>query len=136
MAIFDFMNLPAWLQWVISTSLIVTALIGLIVGARRLWPVVTQFVETVNSLAGLPAFIDEQTAFRVETEKTLESQNETLDVIKHELFPNSGKSTRDRVDMTFAAVEQINLKLANDQARITDLEHTIPKTRKPRKPTE
>ena len=57
---------------------------------------------------------------------------ETLEVVRHELFPNSGKSLRDKLDQTSDVVEQtvesLNLvheKLDNDNNRIKEMTGAI-----------
>lgn len=103
--------LPA-LLWVIT----IVAVVGF--GARtiyRLWPIISRFVTTIDSLGKLPQFI-------LETKATLDQQNKTLSTIKHELFPNSGKSLRDAVNRQAADVSEIKQKLANDNTRIINLQ--------------
>lgn len=112
----------------------VACAVVVIVAFVRAWPWIRKAFKLVDALTGLPEFIDAQGDFREKTDatlaaqnRTLTTQNATLDTIKHELFPNSGTSLRDAVDGLVTDVASINEKLASDNERITDLEN-------PRKP--
>lgn len=103
--------IPA-LLWVITIAVVIGFGIRTL---YRWWPAISRFVATIDSLGKLPEFIHETTV-------TLAEQNATLSTIKHELFPNSGKSLRDAVNRQAADVNEIKQKLANDNIRISDLQ--------------
>ena len=48
---------------------------------------------------------------------------ERVQRIEHELFPNSGLSTRDAINRTEEAVRGIRIKLDEDERRLDHLEH-------------
>src|SRR5690606_5567725 len=47
---------------------------------------------------------------------------EKLEVVRHEMFPNSGASLRDAVDQQGKAIARIDEKLDNDNRRISELD--------------
>lgn len=50
---------------------------------------------------------------------------EKLEVVRHEMFPNSGASLRDAVDNQGRAIARIDEKLAADYERIEAVEETV-----------
>ncbi|MGO2188174.1 MAG: hypothetical protein ACTH4Y_07995 [Microbacterium gubbeenense] len=50
---------------------------------------------------------------------------DTLEVVRHELFPNSGKSLRDAVDGVRTDITEINGKLSNDNQRLEAVEQRV-----------
>lgn len=125
----NFNGAPIWLQWVIAVIAVIT-FVG--AGVRLIppvWRFVSQFVTTGNALNDLPAELEAQRQFRIETRKTqaeqiatLEKQNQVLvqqnveiAVIRKQLFPNGGTTLRDDVVV-------IKSKLATDNERLNKLE--------------
>lgn len=125
----NFNGAPVWLQWVIAVIAVIT-FIG--AGVRLIppvWRFVYRFVTTGNELADLPAELEEQRQFRIETRhtqaeqialfkeqnQTLAQQNIEIAVIKKQLFPNGGTTLRDDVTI-------IKTQLANDNKRLNNLE--------------
>lgn len=72
--------------------------IGLGVWIRKAWPTIKRAVKTLEALETLP---------------------EDMKTVKHELFPNSGNSLRDRVDQTREQVEQIGNNLKKTDTKVT-----------------
>lgn len=58
-------------------------------------------------------------------ESIQKANSRTLDTVRHEVFPNSGKSLRDRIDQTAKAVDEVNEKLDNDNRRIASVENKL-----------
>lgn len=112
-----------WLQWVLGVAAVVTFLGAAVRGIPAVWRFVKRFITTVDSLADLPEELVKQREFRDETKATLADQGSQLDVLKHEVFPNSGKSLRDGLDRVEVAVSEIHAKLANDDTRIVELQN-------------
>lgn len=80
------LQIPVWTVlvgiWVVIGVVVITALI-------KVWPVISKGVETINALTDLPLFI-----------KRFEKIEQDVSDIRHEVFPNSGKSMRDKIDRT------------------------------------
>lgn len=125
----DFTHAPPWLQWVIACIAVITFIGAGIRLIPPVWRFVSRFVTTGNELAELPAELEEQRRFRIETRranaeqialfkeqnKTLAQQNIEIAVIKKQLFPNGGSTLRDDVVV-------IKSKLASDNERLNALE--------------
>ena len=69
------------------------ALIGLPIAVVKLWPLIKRAVAIGAAAEKLPEMATE-----------IKAQSETLAVIKHELFPNSGKSLRDQTNRLEASL--------------------------------
>lgn len=143
----DFANLPVFWQWVVYVSIALTAVLAIIGFVRKVWPIITQFVETINSLAGLPKFIERTDATLAAQDQTLATQATKIEDIHHEVHYNNGSSVKDAVarmeqnqveirkgiEGLYKRADASDLKAAELR---TDLELTKPPARKraPRTP--
>ncbi len=113
------MNIEDIINPVIGTSVAIIVGIVLIFAIGLLiqkgWPVVKALVRFSDALGELPEFMEETRS--------------QLTELRHEVFPNSGKSFRDVADRTEKATREIKTeladmkqKLANDNQRIIALQ--------------
>lgn len=114
---------------IVIAAIVVLFLIGR--GVYRAWPVIKQFVLTVNAITGLPEFMER-------TDATLAGQNQKIAEIHHEVHFNNGSSVKDaavRTEKAVGRVERGVKGLYKEIARLdaadadlrTDLENTHPK---------
>jgi len=143
------MDVPEWLKFLLSDAsalqlvfwiIAIGALIAVIV---KLWPSLSQFVNIMNAVTGLPVFIAETKVTLDKTGATLaaqdlmlQSQDVAIKSIYHETHNNNGSSIKDSQDRTEKLVkEEVLPRLktladADDQLR-KDLEDTRPTKEKP-----
>jgi hypothetical protein len=112
-----------WLQWVLAIAAVVAFVGGAIKVIPSTWRFVTQFVNTINSLATLPAELEKQDQFRNRTEITLAAQDLKIEEIHHEVNYNNGSSVKDAVSRLESGVAEVRSDLsilrgdrANDRA--------------------
>lgn len=93
-------GLQAFLQEISAYQFIlwIVAGIALIGFLWKVWPAIKKVVKTIETLETLP---EDMTDVKAE-----------LKIVKHELFPNSGNSLRDKVD-------QIGTKLTHTDTKVT-----------------
>lgn len=101
----SYVGAPDWVQWILTLTIIVAALLGLLALVRKVWPILTRFVNTINSLADLPQFM-------VTTAATLAYQDEKIAEIHHEVHYNNGSSVKDSQARTEADVAELKLTVA------------------------
>lgn len=105
----------------------VLGILGIIGFVLKGWPKVRAFVTMVDSLAGLPKFMDATTA-------TLKAQDTKIDQIHHEVNYNNGSSVKDAIERVELGVKGLYDRAdASDQNAAelrSDLEHTSPQVRK------
>lgn len=111
-------GLSVWtvIAWIIG----LLALIGVAGKLYKLFKALTDFLDDVkgeDARAGVPA--RPGIMARLETIEQLQtSQGQTLEVVRHELFPNSGKSLRDQTN-------RMEQKLNADNTRIAELSEQV-----------
>lgn len=131
--------IPEWLEtwlaaqtaldvvlWVVALT---TGIGGVVLLVKRILPAVRRFMHFLDDWFGEEARTGQPARPGVmerlqSMEETQTSQTETLSEVRHELFPNSGKSMRDRTDQTRHAVRHIAIYLGLDP---DDIENTITK---------
>ena len=114
--------MPTWFTaWAESVSLFQAAawgagVVAVFLFVKRGWPTVkkfatslSRFVQMVDSVAGLPAFIDRTDAHLAEQSETLAAQDVKIESIHHEVHYNNGSSVKDAQKRTEEAVERIEL---------------------------
>lgn len=130
----DFTSLPSWEQWVVNIGLILGVLTAVGLFIRKLWNVNKAIVTTIEWVTvALPARLD--------------SQDEALADIRHEVQYNNGSSVKDAVARMEKSQVEIRKGIEGLYARAdatdanaadlrTDLELTKPPAHKPvaRKP--
>lgn len=143
-------DIPDWLQqWLKTVSLWDVTLwaLGAAVAiwlirrfVKKGWPALklfakrlTAFINTVDAVVGLPAFI-------ARTDATLEAQNTKIADIHHETHNNNGSSIKDSTDRIeegvaglYKRVDQLEDNLATLR---TDFDDTHPKSSLPKPPTD
>ena len=82
----------------VEVFLWIVAVGGLIALAIKLWPVLSRFVRTVNSITQLPEFMDR-------TDATLKAQDALIKEIHHESMYNDETSMKDAVRRTELGVK-------------------------------
>ena len=112
-------NLDIW----IVAILVIVLLVILIIGAVKGLPVLRKFAAFVNDVSGEEARPgrDRQPGLfeRIATmEKTQRETLSKVEVIHHEVFPNSGKSLRDQTN-------RIEQKVTEDYRQITALKEKV-----------
>lgn len=134
-------DLPDWAQWLVGLAVIIAAVLAVFGFVKKVWPVLSKFVVTVNALSDLPQFM-------ITTAKTLADQDVKIEQIHHEVNYNNGSSVKDAVKRVEAGVKGIYVRLdtqdlrfdSADQDRLElreDLEQTKPRTparKRPAKP--
>src|SRR5207249_2739336 len=90
------------LQTIINIGAVATALaavIGVIVAFIKLWPHVKRGVEVISELERLPEIA------------------ESIETIRHEMFPNSGASLRDQTNRLEKKIDELEKKF-NDHLKV------------------
>lgn len=118
----DYGHAPVWLQLLIAAVAVIGFILAVIGFIRKVWPIVTRFVRTVNSLAELPTFIEDSKEFREETKATLAQQDEKIAEIHHETHKNDGSSIKDSTIRSEEAIERVELGVKGlyDRLELTD----------------
>lgn len=129
----DFSQAWPWLQWVIAAAAILAFIGGGVRVIPSIWRFVTRTVNTINSLADLPDFIEKQEAFRQNTTATLRRQDEQIGQIHHEVNYNNGSSVKDAVARVEAGVAGLYDVTTAMKAEIdTKAPKRAPRTTKPK----
>jgi hypothetical protein len=117
----NFDDLPSWAQALVTVSIVIAFLLGLLRAVRPWWKFVTRFVRMVNSSMELPEFIERTDQTLKDQNATLAAQKEILDdhtakieEIHHEVHFNNGSSVKDAV----TRVEKRQLASNRTQRRI------------------
>lgn len=111
---------PAIQQWLQGLSVWdvgfgVVTLAGLVFAVWRVMPLVRKLANFIDDVVGEPerAGVPARPGLMQRVQR-----------IEHELFPNSGLSTRDAINRTEEAVKGIRVKLDEDERRLEHLELT------------
>lgn len=111
-----------WDLWLV-TVFVLLALVTLIVLAVKGVPLLKKFVAFLNDVAGeearpgrerVPGLFERISSMEQVQQTTLAK----VEIIHHEVFPNSGKSLRDQTN-------RIEAKVSKDFDEITNLKHTV-----------
>lgn len=145
--------MPEWFTaWAETVSLFdailwLAAVVAVFLFVKRGWPAVKKFanalfafVKIVDSVAGLPAFIErtddtlaEQTETLAVQGDTLEAQDVKIQEIHHELSWNQESSVKDavrRVEMGIKGLyDEVDKLHAADDLMAADIEHTQPRSK-------
>ncbi|QDZ15769.1 hypothetical protein [Humibacter ginsenosidimutans] len=121
--------------WGTALIWVAAVIVVLYFGGRMIakaWKPLTRFVQTINSLADLPAFM-------ARTDSAIVKQNAQLDGIYHETHRNDGSSIKDStvrleqsVEGLHGRLDSMQEKLTKDHARISAIEDTLPKDQLPK----
>ena len=132
---------PATLAAIAGTWPWLAALLLLIVlsvmFAKYVWPILKKVSRQADDFLGEEARpgvarrpgVMERMQAQEEGQRALSAQQEelakTLEIVRHEMFPNSGKSLRDKLDQTSAVLNRVHDKLDNDNNRIGKLTEAV-----------
>lgn len=124
---------PDWLVYVLGDTTAIQAIFWLVLIcivlalAKKVWPSLTQFVQIMNAVAGLPSHIEKTEEHTVKTDRRYADLEEKIDGIYHETHKNDGSSVKDAVDRIEEEVKKLaeELRAADQQLRV-DLEDTLP----------
>lgn len=103
------------------------ALIGVAGKLYKLFKALTDFLDDVkgeDARAGVPA--RPGIMARLESIEQLQTnQAQTLEVVRHELFPNSGKSLRDQTNRMEEKLDRDNARIDELGEQLTTVEETV-----------
>lgn len=123
----NYNDLPEWAQWLVILAIVIAAVLAVIGFIRKVWPVLSRFVKTMDALNDLPQFM-------VTTARTLADQDVKIEQIHHEVNYNNGSSVKDSVARVETGVKGIYKRLDDadtDRRELReDLERTRPAARK------
>jgi hypothetical protein len=136
------------LDWLGAFAVVGSGAAGLtaiILFARKVWPgfrkfiaALFKFVTIVDSVAGLPAFIDRTDAGMAAQTKALDDHGAIIQILRHQVQNDHGTNLRD--DLTESLENQIAMKAtlarltASDVAQWREIEDTRPNYKTPRVP--
>lgn len=116
-------ELAEWIRvapWLVAAVLLVILAVWAV---RKVAPVLRKLGHLVDDLVGEPA--RPGVAARPGLMERMTAVEDKTEVIRHEMFPNSGASLRDAVDKQGRAIDRIDEKLDNDNQRLTDLDNRV-----------
>lgn len=90
--------MPQWMSDLVAVAPWLVALLIAVIAVWKVGPVARKWGRFLDRVSGVPA--DPKTGQREVPGifERMDQQDEILETIRHELFPNSGKSLRDAVD--------------------------------------
>lgn len=123
-------ELAEWIRvapWLVAAVLLVMLAVWAV---RKVAPVLRKLGHLVDDLVGEPA--RPGVAARPGLMERMTAVEDKTEIIRHEMFPNSGKSLRDKLDQTSEVVDEISTdmtdvkcKLDNDNRRIAALDQRV-----------
>lgn len=115
--------LAEWIRvapWLVAAVLLIMLAVWAV---RKAAPVLRKLGHLVDDLVGEPARPGVEA--RPGLMERMEAVEKKAEIIRHEMFPNSGASLRDAVDQQGRAIARIDEKLAADYERIEAVEETV-----------
>lgn len=112
-------DLQAWLP--VAPWLAAIAVVALVV--VKIWPLLRKLGHFLDDVAGEPA--RPGVPARPGLMERLSAVESDTKAIHHEVFPNSGGSLRDQVDLLRGDVGDLKRKLDNDNARLEAIETAL-----------
>lgn len=123
-------EIAEWIRvapWLAATCAVVW---GAVWTVRKIAPVARKLGHLVDDLVGEPE--RPGVPARPGLMERMEAVETKAEIIRHEMYPNSGKSLRDKLDQTSAAVDvlssditTINDKLDQDNRRLGEVEQKV-----------
>lgn len=113
--------MPTWTQFLAlfdaygAIAVVVIVLLVVIFIIRKLWPTITQFVTSVNTVATLPATLAIMQA-------DLTTLKTDMGYVKHEVQTNSGGSLKDSAKVTEKTVKSMQGTVRKLNTRVGQLE--------------
>lgn len=125
-------ELAEWIRvapWLVAVIVVVLLAVWAV---RKVAPVLRKLGHLVDDLVGEPE--RPGVPARPGLMERMEAVEKKAEIIRHEMFPNSGKSLRDKLDQTAGVVDEISTdmtsvkcKLDNDNRRIAALDQRVTK---------
>lgn len=123
-------EIAEWIRvapWLAAVLAVVWGAVWLV---RKIAPVARKLGHLVDDLVGEPE--RPGVPARPGLMERMEAVEQKAEIIRHEMYPNSGKSLRDKLDQTSAAVDvlssditTINDKLDQDNRRLGEVEQKV-----------
>lgn len=116
-------ELAEWIRvapWLVAVILVVLLAVWTV---RKVAPVLRKLGHLVDDLVGEPE--RPGVPARPGLMERMEAVEKKAEIIRHEMFPNSGASLRDAVDKQGRAIARIDVKLDNDNRRIAALDQRV-----------
>lgn len=116
-------ELAEWIRvapWLVAVIVVVLLAVWAV---RKVAPVLRKLGHLVDDLVGEPE--RPGVPARPGLMERMEAVEKKAEIIRHEMFPNSGASLRDAVDKQGRAIARIDVKLDNDNRRIAALDQRV-----------